>query len=74
MARGAPGTAAAEFFVCIGDQPELDYGGHRNPDGQGFAAFGRVVQGMEVVRALHALAGAKQWLRTPIAIGPVQRS
>ncbi|MCY4752819.1 peptidylprolyl isomerase [Pelomonas aquatica] len=74
MARGAPGTAAAEFFVCIGDQPELDYGGHRNPDGQGFAAFGRVVQGMEVVRALHARAGAKQWLRTPIAIGPVQRS
>jgi peptidyl-prolyl cis-trans isomerase A (cyclophilin A) len=74
MARGAPGTAAAEFFICIGDQPELDYGGHRNPDGQGFAAFGRVVQGMEVVRTLHARAGAEQWLRTPIAIGPVHRA
>ncbi|CAM3980325.1 peptidylprolyl isomerase [Roseateles saccharophilus] len=73
MARGAPGTAAAEFFICIGDQPKLDYGGHRNPDGQGFAAFGRVVQGMEVVRALHARAGEDQWLKAPIAIGPVHR-
>ncbi|MFX6040711.1 peptidylprolyl isomerase, partial [Acinetobacter baumannii] len=53
MARGAPGTATAEFFICLGDQPELDFGGRRNPDGQGFAAFGQVVQGMGVVRALH---------------------
>lgn len=74
MARGAPGTATAEFFICIGDQPELDFGGRRNPDGQGFAAFGQVVQGMGVVRALHAKAGAEQWLKDPIAIGPVQRT
>ncbi len=73
MARGAPGTATAEFFICIGDQPELDFGGRRNPDGQGFAAFGQVVQGMDVVRALHARAGAEQWLKEPIAIGPVRR-
>lgn len=73
MARGAPGTATAEFFICIGDQPELDFGGRRNPDGQGFAAFGQVVQGMDVVRALHAKAGAEQWLKAPIAIGPVRR-
>lgn len=73
MARGAPGTATAEFFICIGDQPALDFGGLRNPDGQGFAAFGQVVQGMDVVRALHARAGAEQWLKAPIAIGPVQR-
>jgi peptidyl-prolyl cis-trans isomerase A (cyclophilin A) len=73
MARGAPGTATAEFFICIGDQPELDYGGRRNPDGQGFAAFGQVVQGMDVVRALHAQAGPEQWLKQPIAIGPVRR-
>jgi peptidyl-prolyl cis-trans isomerase A (cyclophilin A) len=74
MARGAPGTATAEFFICIGEQPELDYGGRRNPDGQGFAAFGQVVQGMEVVRALHGRAGAEQWLAAPIAIGPVRRT
>jgi peptidyl-prolyl cis-trans isomerase A (cyclophilin A) len=74
MARGAPGTATAEFFICIGEQPALDFGGQRNPDGQGFAAFGQVVQGMDVVRALHAKAGAEQWLKAPIAIGPVRRS
>ncbi|MFG6467471.1 peptidylprolyl isomerase [Roseateles sp. BYS87W] len=73
MARGAPGTATAEFFICIGDQPELDFGGRRNPDGQGFAAFGQVVQGMDVVRALHAEAGPGQWLKQPLAIGPVTR-
>jgi peptidyl-prolyl cis-trans isomerase A (cyclophilin A) len=73
MARGEPGTAAAEFFICIGDQPELDFGGRRHPDGLGFAAFGQVVQGMEVVRALHAKAGVQQWLKDPIPIGPVRR-
>ena len=53
MARNEPGTASSEFFICIGDQPELDYGGTRNPDGKGFAAFGRVIKGMAVVRAIH---------------------
>jgi peptidyl-prolyl cis-trans isomerase A (cyclophilin A) len=53
MARGAPGTASCDFFICLGDNPELDFGGARNPDGQGFAAFGRVAEGMEVVRRIH---------------------
>ena len=53
MARGAPGTAGSEFFICIGDNPALDFGGARNKDGQGFAAFGKVVEGMDVVRAIH---------------------
>lgn len=53
MARLGPDTARSDFFVCIGDQPELDYGGVRNADGQGFAAFGRVVRGMDVVRRIH---------------------
>lgn len=53
VARDKPGTGTAgEFFVCIGDQPELDFGGGRNPDRQGFAAFGQVVRGMGVVRAI----------------------
>ena len=73
MARGAPGTANGEFFICIGDQPALDFGGLRNPDGQGFAAFGQVVQGMAVVRALHARAGREQWLKPPIPLAGVQR-
>jgi cyclophilin family peptidyl-prolyl cis-trans isomerase len=45
MARGDPGTAGSEFFICLGDNPALDFGGARNKDGQGFAAFGRVVRG-----------------------------
>jgi peptidyl-prolyl cis-trans isomerase A (cyclophilin A) len=73
MARSAPGSAAGEFFICIGDQPELDFGGHRNPDGQGFAAFGQVVEGMEVVRALHAKAGPQQFLERPFAVQMVRR-
>jgi len=58
MARLAPGTAASEFFICIGDQPSLDFGGMRNPDGQGFAAFGSVVEGEDAVMAIFGKAEA----------------
>ncbi|WP_041373549.1 peptidylprolyl isomerase [Phenylobacterium zucineum] len=68
MARLAPGTAAGAFFICIGDHPQLDYGGARNPDQHGFAAFGEVVQGMDVVRAIWARAEQEQFLSEPIAI------
>jgi peptidyl-prolyl cis-trans isomerase A (cyclophilin A) len=54
MARGGPDTATGSFSIVIGDQPEMDFGGKRNPDGQGFAAFGRVVKGMDVVKAIQA--------------------
>lgn len=49
MARSEPDSGTSEFFICINDQPSLDFGGQRNPDGQGFAAFGRVIEGMDVV-------------------------
>jgi peptidyl-prolyl cis-trans isomerase A (cyclophilin A) len=52
MARDGPDSATASFFVCLGDQPALDFGGKRNADGQGFAAFGRVVAGMDVVKKI----------------------
>jgi len=53
IARDAVGTGTAgAFFVCIGDQPELDFGGRRNPDGQGFAAFGQVTNGMKLIREI----------------------
>jgi peptidyl-prolyl cis-trans isomerase A (cyclophilin A) len=54
MARTTADTAVSDFFICIGDQPLLDFGGKRNDDGQGFAAFGRVVAGMDVVKAIQA--------------------
>jgi peptidyl-prolyl cis-trans isomerase A (cyclophilin A) len=68
MARAEPDTATHSFFICIGDQPELDFGGRRNPDGQGFAAFGRVVEGMDVVRAIHCMPADGQRLDPPIPI------
>ncbi len=68
MARWAPGTATSSFFICIGDQPEMDYGGRRNPDGQGFAAFGRVRGGMDVVRDIHRQPHEGQRLEPPIEI------
>ena len=53
IARDAVGTGTAgAFFICIGDQPELDFGGKRNPDGQGFAAFGHVTSGMKWVHTM----------------------
>lgn len=55
MARSAaPDSASSDFFVCVTDTPELDFGGRRNADGQGFAAFGRVVSGMDVIRKIQS--------------------
>ncbi len=78
LTRDAPGTGSgAEFFICIGEQPGLDFGGKRNKDGQGFAAFGQVSGGMDVVRRIWSLdATGKsddaytggQILRTPVPI------
>ncbi|HLO80002.1 MAG TPA: peptidylprolyl isomerase [Chitinophagaceae bacterium] len=55
MARSAPNTATCSFFICINDQPSLDFGGKRNKDGQGFAAFGKVTEGMDVVKKIQQL-------------------
>lgn len=68
MARWTPGTADSEFSICVGDQPELDFAGKRNPDGQGFAAFGRVIKGMDVVRKIHQQPAEKQTLKPLIKI------
>jgi peptidyl-prolyl cis-trans isomerase A (cyclophilin A) len=73
MARDGPDTATGDFFICIGDQPSLDYGGKRNPDGQGFAAFGRVVKGMDVVRKIQAAPATGQTLTPPVRIVSLRR-
>ena len=72
MARAEPGTASSEFFICVGDQPELDFGGRRNPDGQGFAVFGRVVEGMDIVRRIQQRPADGQWLTPEIGITEVR--
>jgi peptidyl-prolyl cis-trans isomerase A (cyclophilin A) len=69
MARGQADSATSGWFICINNQPSLDFGGARNPDGQGFAAFGRVVQGMDVVRKIQGAANTDaQRLTPPIKI------
>jgi peptidyl-prolyl cis-trans isomerase A (cyclophilin A) len=73
MARDGPDTAQADFFICIGDQPELDFGGRRNPDGQGFAAFGKVVKGMDVVKRIQAAPAEGQKLMPTVKILKVER-
>lgn len=72
MARMEPGTASSEFFICIGDQPELDFGGERNPDGQGFAAFGKVVQGMDIVKKIQHLEDKSQMLLDKVEITSIR--
>ena len=53
MARAAAADSArSDFFICLDDEPSLDFGSKRYEDGQGFAAFGRVVKGMDVVRRI----------------------
>ena len=73
MARGTPDSATSDFFICIGDQPELDFGGRRNPDGQGFAAFGRVVKGLDVVRKIQGRPAKEQSLKPAVKILSVKR-
>jgi len=73
MARDEPDSAASSFFFCIGDQPELDFGGARNPDGQGFAAFGRITRGMDVVKKIQMSPHEEQRLAPPVRIRSVRR-
>ena len=68
MARDGPDTATSDFFICLGAQPELDFAGQRNPDGQGFAAFGRVVRGLDVVRAIQQAPAEGQALKPAVKI------
>jgi peptidyl-prolyl cis-trans isomerase A (cyclophilin A) len=82
MARGEPDSATSGWFICVNDQPSLDFGGKRNPDGQGFGAFGRVVSGMDVVRKIQMAPSSTdrttnaeaQRLTPPIKILKVARS
>ena len=83
MARGGVGTATSEFFIVIGDQPGLDYGEVRNPDKQGFAAFGKVISGMDVVRKIQGLPAdgssdsdytKGQILAEPVVISTIRRA
>lgn len=73
MARSGPDSATSDFFICIGPQPELDFAGRRNRDGQGFAAFGRVTGGMDVVRRIQSMTADRQRLTPPVRIVRIER-
>ena len=84
IARAEPGTGSGgAFFICVGDNPALDFGGTRNSDKQGFAVFGQVVAGMDVVRAIQQLPAdlptdneymKGQLLREPVEIVSARRT
>lgn len=73
MARWQPGTATSEFSITVGDQPALDAGGMRNRDGEGFAAFGRVIHGMDVVHRIHSIEAPDQYLSDTVPIRRIYR-
>lgn len=73
LARAEPGTATSEFFICIGDQPGFDYGGENNPDKQGYAAFGKVIKGMDIVKRIHQQPDNNQSLYPPVNIYNIVR-
>lgn len=73
VARLAPGTAGSEFFICIDDQPGLDEGGENVEDRLGYAAFGKVVRGMNVVRKIYLQNDRNQYLDPPVAIYDIKR-
>lgn len=73
MARSTPNSATCSFFICINDQPSLDFGGKRNKDGQGFAAFGKVTRGMDVVKKIQQLYPEQgQYFKPPVPISSVK--
>ena len=74
MARTpAADSARSDFFICLDDQPSLDFGGKRFDDGQGGGAFGRVVKGMDVVRKIQQQPVEKQALTPPVTIARISR-
>jgi peptidyl-prolyl cis-trans isomerase A (cyclophilin A) len=73
LARTAPGTAGTEFFICVGDQPGFDFGGDNSPDGQGYAAFGKVVKGLDIVRSIYGRPENNQSFDPPVAIFNITR-
>jgi peptidyl-prolyl cis-trans isomerase A (cyclophilin A) len=73
MARSGPNSATSQFFICINAQPALDYGGARNPDGQGFAAFGKVTAGMDVVQKIQSQKDNAQYLVERVKIYGINR-
>ena len=72
MARDGPDTATSSFFIVTQDTPALDFGGGRNPDGQGFAAFGRVTAGLELARTIQSLPAVDEQISDAVKISEIE--
>lgn len=68
MARTTPGSATSEFFICIGNQSQFDSSSRGNSDGLGYAAFGRVVEGMKVVKKIQNMRSTGESFNSPVKI------
>jgi peptidyl-prolyl cis-trans isomerase A (cyclophilin A) len=74
MARGnEPDSASSDFFISVGAQPSLDHLGARAADKQGFAVFGKVVRGMDIVRKIQRLPAPKERIEQPVRIISIRR-
>jgi peptidyl-prolyl cis-trans isomerase A (cyclophilin A) len=73
LARQDTGTATTEFFICVGDQPGFDFGGENNPDGQGYAVFGKVLKGMDVVQKIYRRPEENQFFTPQVYIIEIKR-
>lgn len=67
-ARYGKGEAYPSCFICMRDEPELDCGGRRHADGEGFAVFGRVVSGFATLQRVYAQAETRDYLSQAIAV------
>lgn len=72
LARREPGTAGTEFFICVDDQRQLDYG-NGETDKEGYAAFGKVIKGMSVVRKIQDLRRTGEQLDHPVTITKIKK-
>ena len=71
LARFEPGQVYGSFFITLREEPSLDFGGARHKDGKGFAVFGSVSSGFEVVRDIYLLAEESDFLKREVKITTV---
>lgn len=67
-ARYGSGETYGSFFICMRDEPELDFGGARHPDGLGFAVFGQTLDGFETLETIFQRRERDEFLKKPVII------
>lgn len=74
LARNAdPNSGNTEFFICLDDEPDYDYGGDASPDKKGYVTFGKVIEGMQYVRQIHSQPDTNTTFVPPIKILNIKR-